>query len=166
MKKVGINRYKYLRYHIENYFIRVQGLYGRVLKLINAVCDLSNDPKYCFENVILKNKKVKNADIPNFVKQLKKTLDTYISFRNEIIHHESYREEDLVLLEVLNFINRMAPKAAKKMYPPYPVVIEIFKKKIIRQKKDEFVTLNKKIEHDLIAIFDKLLHHYEKLKEV
>jgi hypothetical protein len=108
MKKGGITWPKFLTYQIENYLIRVNGIYDRVLKLVNVVFELSNDPKYCYENVILKNLKVKQSNIPAVVKKLKKTLEDYNVDRNEIIHHLSYSDKDLNELEMFFFVNQRA----------------------------------------------------------
>jgi Cthe_2314-like HEPN len=75
MDKAGINRHSQIVYHVENYLIRTQSLLDRILKLIDAVFHLLNDPRNCRYEVVIKNVKVQVSEIPESIKSFKKLLE-------------------------------------------------------------------------------------------
>ena len=100
MSRVGITRTKHLRYGIESYIVRTQTLYDLVLKLVDAVFHLTNADSQYRHSTIVQNMKVKQTDIPKFLKRLKKKLDQYRDARHAVIHHGRHQEEDLYRLEL------------------------------------------------------------------
>ena len=160
MKKAGVSKPKFLTYQIENYLIRVNGLLDRVLKLIDAVFSLSNDPKYCYENVILKNSRVKDTAVPGTVKNLKKVLEKYNAPRNEVVHHRSYAEGRLTDLNffssVMHNSSEETKKRKKELFSSLSFLAEDFELEIIYAKKNEFLNFNKILEVALIRVFDVL----------
>ena len=105
LKDAGINRGNFIRYCIENYFIRTQILYERCLVLTNAVFHLLLSRRDCKHSAISNNIKVRMTNIPLRLKKIFGHLKIYRSTRNTIIHHENLLDQDLKDLEVLYLLN-------------------------------------------------------------
>ncbi len=161
MKRAGINRQKHIVFHIESYIIRVQGLFDRVLKLIDAVFHLLNDPKNCRPHIILKNVKVKHyTTVPKTVKRLEKLLERYAEQRNEVIHSGSFQEDRLRMLEMYYIVENAEHIEGKTSSFDYASLKSEMTRKIVTDKKNEFSAFNIELAACLIDVIAVLVPCY------
>lgn len=99
-KAAGISKHSHLLYHIENHLIRTHALYDRALMLVDSVFHLLNAPAECSQRVIAGNLRVARTGIPKKLKDIRKILGKTIDARNGVVHHESYKDDDLRELEM------------------------------------------------------------------
>lgn len=163
MKHAGINRKRHIVFHIESYIIRVQGLFDRVLKLIDAIFHLLNDPKNCRSHIILKNLKVKHhATVLSAVKKLEKLLERYAEQRNEVIHAGSFQEDRLRILEMYYIVEDAERIEGKPPSFDYADLKSGMTREIVTDKKKEFKAFNVELAACLIEVFAVLAPCYTK----
>lgn len=160
MEKAGINRHTQIVYHVENYLIRTQALLDRVWKLVDAVFHLTNDPKNCRYDVIIRNVKVKVSTLPPTLKTFKKTLDRYAAVRNEIVHHHSFTNDALRRLDMYFLLDRWNRLEPANTQPNVSELIKDHIHEVLWFKKKEFVEFNAQIATSVADIFDKLSPYF------
>ncbi len=167
MKRAGINRQRHIVFHIESYIIRVQGIFDRVLKLMDAVFHLLNDPKNCRPHIILKNVKVKHHDpVLSAVKKLEKLLDRYAAQRNEVIHAGSFQEDRLRVLEMYYVLENAERVEGKQPSRDYAGLKSEMSREIVTEKKKEFTAFNAELAACLIEVFAALAPCYTREEHV
>lgn len=159
MKEHSINRHDHLLYQIENFFIRSQSIYNRMLKLVDNVFHIGNNPHNISHNVIISNFHVKQSDIENSIKNFKKLTKSYKENRDTIIHRKSYRDEDLIKLGAYyGYLDLMLVQEDED--PAYKNMLNFLTKetlkKLIRDKTKEFEEFNEKAFNSIKEIFDQL----------
>jgi hypothetical protein len=160
MNKAGINRHSLSVYHLENFIIRTQGLLDRVLKLVDAVFHLTNDPRNCRYDVITRNVKVRVSDLLEPVKILKKVLDRYSGMRNDIVHHHSIKEDALRRLDMLFLMDRWEHISPEKRDSDIASLIKETLFEILWFKKRELAGFNGEVATSIATIFDRLAPYY------
>ena len=162
MKRAGINRQKHIVFHVESYIIRVQSLFDRVLKLVDAVFHLLNDAKNCRPHVILKNIKVKHHEpVLRSIKKLEKLLDRYASQRNEVIHAGSFQEDRLRVLELYYVLENAERLGGRTLPRGYAGRRNEMAREIVREKKSEFTVFNAELAAALIEVLNALSPCYK-----
>jgi hypothetical protein len=168
MKNARIDRPSHLTYNIENYLIRTQMLYDRVLQLVNAVAHLCNSDENCTHKIIIENLKVKQTRLPVLLKSLKKHLGKYIYKRNQIIHVRSYNDNNLRRLALL-YVTLLSDSRLKDSNPNLAVDVPEFvnyrARNIVRDKKLEYTRFNTKLFKEVVTILDELKTRYEEEKK-
>jgi hypothetical protein len=162
MDKAGINRHSMIVYHIENYLIRTQSVLDRTLKLVDAVFHLTNDPRNCRFDVVMRNVKVQISDIHEPLKKLRKLLERYTGVRNEIIHHHSIKDDALRRLEMYFLLERWEKISPSDKPSDIKEQIKDNIFEILWFKKKELVEFNNEIEASLKLIFDRLAPYYRR----
>lgn len=160
-KKVGLNRQRHIVYHIESYIIRVQGLFDRVLKLLDAVFHLLNAPRNCRSHIILKNRKVvHHQKVLASVKQLDKLLNKYAVTRNEVIHEASFQEDRLRRLEMYYIAQTESQLDPTFPQRDYPGLIRELAREIVKEKKVEFMEFNLQLSSAIQELLSNLYPCY------
>lgn len=162
MKKAGINRHKHIVYQIEGYLVRAQSLFDRMLKLVDAVFHLLNAPQNCRSTIILKNLKVKRTRVPIELKRLEKLLGRYATSRNEVVHHHSFKDDRLRVLEMYHIIQDIEPSNPAARRRDYSEIRKERTEEIVRKKKREFLEFNEQLAQAIIAVLDALEPHYKR----
>ena len=162
MTKTEINRHSLIVYHIENYLIRTQSILDRVLKLVDAVFHLLNDPRNCRFDVVVKNVKVEVSDVPESIKSLRKLLSRYSAARNEVVHEHSIKEDDLRVLDLYFLLERWEQISPRMKRDSAAELITDMTKEIIWKKKREFSKFNKELAVSIAQIFEKLAQIYSR----
>ena len=167
MKNARIDRPSHLTYNIENYLIRTQMLYDRVLQLVNAVAHLCNSDENCTHEIIIENLKVKQTRLPVLLKSLKKHLRKYIYPRNQIIHVRSYNDDNLRRLALMS-VALLSDSRLKDSNPNLAIDVPEFvnyrARNIVRDKKREYTHFNTKLFKEVVTILDELQIRYEEEK--
>lgn len=160
MDKASINRHSLIVYHLENYIVRTQGLMDRVLKLVDSVFHLTNDPKNCRYDVVVQNVKVKVSDVSEPLKRLKKLLARYSGVRNEIVHHHSIKEDALRRLDMYFLLERWEEISPREKRAEFKDLIKETIFEILGFKKRELIAFDDEIAAALSLIFDGLAPYY------
>ena len=104
MKRHGITRQRHIQYTIENFIIRSQSTYDKLLVLVDAVFHLGNDDELINHQLIARNVHVRMTPVESQLRAIRKTMAKYQFVRNEIIHHGSFQEDDLRKLQGFSII--------------------------------------------------------------
>jgi hypothetical protein len=99
-KEAGVNRFHHLIYNVENYLVRLQSVYDRLLQLTNDVFHICMSDKLVNHSLIVSNLRVSRTKIPTLLKAVRKTIEPKAEDRNEIIHRHSYSDPVLRRLEL------------------------------------------------------------------
>ena len=90
-KKIGANRADHAIYNLENYLIRINSSYDRILQLVNAVFHLGVSEEHVGHAVIISNAKVQHRPkVVSKTKAIQKYLKDYAQARHTLIHKHSY----------------------------------------------------------------------------
>ena len=145
LKKKNITTYDLIIYHLENYIIRVQSVYDRVLFLIDALFHLGNSEQNIEHLIIAENIFVKRSKIYSPLKSLRKLLNTFTYKRNIIIHQKEYQEDDLRRLEFYCMfqgkisLTELEHNAGKE---EINYIVNELSKKIVKEKLKQFSNFN------------------------
>ncbi len=168
MKKAMINRPEHLLYNIENYLIRTQMLYDRILQLVNAVVHLCNSRENCTDKVISENVKVKETDLPRLLKSMRKRLAPYRNVRNKIIHQESYTDDNIRRLSFISKSLLSSPDlliANPEWADEVPEFVDFRTRNVARAKKSEYARFNTKLFEEILTFLDEVHLVYEQQKK-
>ncbi|HOI31069.1 MAG TPA: Cthe_2314 family HEPN domain-containing protein [Melioribacteraceae bacterium] len=162
LNKYKITSYDLLIYHIENYYIRVQSMYDRLLNITNALFFLGNSPENVTHKIIIENIFVKQAKLDTDLKKINKIIRDYLGAkRNQIIHQEGYQDQKIRDLEFyclfLDGINIPDEDVEAKKY--IPMEVKAIASEITNEKFEEFTVFNDKIFSEMNSLFSK----YEKI---
>ena len=158
----------HLSYNIENYFIRLDSLYDRVLQLVNAIYNFG-----LTDNLVNKRsvtKKISTVDgyseLNNSLEMLNKVLKNYSDEkRNAIIHRHSYFDQQLDRIEM--YYHPFYSKEILEDKDKAENFKQIRKEELsfyLRRKKKEFNETNQMCFEKLLLIFDDLEKQYSIMK--
>lgn len=107
-------RAEYIKYHLESYYTNMGGVLDRCLLLVNFLYDLGIQEKYVKFRLITSNKHLQNKPVKKVLDRFDKALSNIKEVRNLIIHRGRFSEDELVVLEQHELINRKGVKLTKK----------------------------------------------------
>lgn len=90
-----MNRYDYVVYGIENYYLRLTSVFDRCLRLANIVFQLGLPERQCNNESIIKNAHVKGTAVARALTELDKFAGPFRFHRNTVAHQSTYSEKDL-----------------------------------------------------------------------
>jgi hypothetical protein len=149
MKRFGINRSKQMRYTIENYVIRTQSFFDRVLILVNEILRIGMSDRDVTQRSILRNMWVDKV-LDERITSIRSSLDRYREPRNVIIHRGSLKDELLWLAEASELLDEDVPRALTRER----------KRMVIQDWLRRFTTLNGELYNKTTALFDLLVEYY------
>jgi hypothetical protein len=97
-----INKVQYVNYHIKIWYIKLSTISDLTTKLIGTTYDLRIDQRFMDFRIIDSNKYINNFELKKHLKDLQKLTES--SIRNQIIHHQNYRNENLENFTYLELI--------------------------------------------------------------
>ena len=164
-KKIESTRADHLIYNLENYLIRLNSVYDRVLQIVNAVFHLCVNEENVNHSVIVSNYKIQhNGTVYNSIKKIKKFLKDYAQARHTLIHKHSWQDLKLRKIELF-YLNKLDDPSEndelKKRLKQYRAR---YLGDYISEKKSEFMEINKSLSNLLIDLFDLLLIEYDQQK--
>ncbi len=160
MERAGITRQAHLLYCVENYIIRTQSLYDRVLKLVDAVFEIYNPSRRISHELIVGNMHVRRSAVADALKAMKKVLDPYRYDRNAIVHERQFLEDDIRMLEALTLL--LTSEGPVKEDPALVEETKFLARQVVKDKTREF----SKVNHDSFAALSVMFDHLEKEYEV
>lgn len=157
LREGNVQRNDHLEYNIENYVIRTQILYERVLQLVNRVFHLQYPTDGCTHAALIRNLKVARTRIPAAIGPLRKKIREYAEHRNVIVHRESYKANDLRRLRLLYLATSETEHAVSGA--------QAWRKRLLRdvlaKKRAEFGTHNDAVIRFMLPLFDALGEVYD-----
>lgn len=164
-KKLESTRADHLIYNLENYLIRLNSVYDRVLQIVNAVFHLCINEENVNHLVIVSNYKVQhNISVHNSIKKIKKFLSDYAQARHTLIHKHSWQDLKLKKIELF-YLNKFDdPSESDEWKKTLKLYRARFLGEYISEKKSEFMEINTSLSSLLIDLFDLLLIEYNRQK--
>jgi len=161
MKNAGVNRSTHLIWSVENYIIRTQTVYDRLLVLTDRLFHIQNQPNQITHESIVTNKHISRTAIPKSLKQVRTAVKKYYHDRNTIIHEASYLDNELKRIEAYAIV------LSNSDY--YEIQDEYLKKQLkgsvkefLKKRKREFIRINKNVCVALSNVFSQMLPIYAK----
>lgn len=90
-----MNRYDYIVFGIENYYLRLTSVCDRCLRLANVVFQIGLPEKECREATITKNAYIKGTPVEQALRDLDKFTNPFRFHRNTVAHESTYSESEL-----------------------------------------------------------------------
>jgi hypothetical protein len=166
-KVEGIQRSHHLIYNIENYLVRLQSVYDRLLQLTNTVFHICMSDELVTHALIVSNLKVARTKVPQKLKAVRNTIKHKSDDRNEIVHRHSYMEPELRKLELLYMHTEETWSVSDTTFP-YKNLCYLRSqrtKQITKDKKAEFQSINEALVAALVPLFSALHEQYANEKE-
>lgn len=163
MKKAGISKQDHLLYCIENFIIRTQAMYDRLLRLIDKTFCLYNASYLISHELILSNIHIRNSAVPEKLKNVRKVIKDYHRDRNEIIHERQYLENDLRQLYVCTF---MTTDKHFKNNQTFQRLAKYLTRHIVKGKTSAFTEVNNQAFVAIAELFDVLKVKYNRQRKI
>jgi len=165
LKKHSITSYDLVIYHIENYYIRVQSLYDRLLNLTNSLLLLGNLPDNITHKLIVENRFTKQSKLDIPLKKINRLIRNYLGAkRNMIVHRQGYQDDNLRELEYyclfidgiqIPYDDQAAMKYVKSK-------VKELSKKVASTSTTEFIDFNDKVFLETSSLFSTCENVYKK----
>lgn len=160
--KKDMNRYDYIVFGVENYYLRLTSVFDRCLILANVIYQLGLPDRQCRNDTIIKNSHIMRTSVATRLKELDKFTQPFRFHRNTIAHTTSYTDKELNQLGSYYYI--VEHDNSLKIYDhQYKTLAD----KYIADKKIDFdenilklVNLVDEYFFSLLNIFEKKLKSY------
>lgn len=162
VQREGVTRYHHLIYNIENYLVRLQSIYDRLLQLTNLVFHICMSDELVNHSLVVSNLRVSRTKIPKFLRVVRKTIEPLATARNDIIHKHSYTDRDLRRLEAFYMYDETTWRESEKKVPykNLKYLRSQLMKKTTTAKRKEFAAVNASLLQTLEPLFTELLAQY------
>ncbi|KPF67146.1 hypothetical protein IP84_13355 [beta proteobacterium AAP99] len=163
LRDEGVNRSHHLIFNVENYLVRLQSIYDRLLQLTNAVFHLCISDELVNHSLIVSNLRVDRTKVPQLLKAVRKTIQGRAEDRNAIVHKHSYMDPKLRRLELLYMHTEETwrPKRPEMTYKRLCHVRSQQMRQVTAEKKTEFGALNAALVQALLPLLTELHSQYE-----
>ena len=151
----SMNRYDYILYNVENFYLRLTSIYDRCLRLTNVVYQLGLPERQCNYYTVVKNDHLKNTKIAEDLKSLDKFSEQFRFHRNLIAHNATYSEEDLDRLGPMFYVVETDDDLKR-----YRHFLKIKTDNYIAKKKDEFNNYIYNVEDLVDSFFNSIKEQY------
>lgn len=167
LRDEGINRSHHLIYNVENYLVRLQSVYDRLLQLTNAVFHICMSNELVSHGLIVSNLHVARTKVPQLLKAVRKTIQGKAEDRNTIVHKHSYMDPKLRRLELLYTLTEETwrPRRPEITYKNLCRVRSQQMREVTAAKKEEFDAINAALVHALLPLLTELHVQYEARKK-
>jgi len=161
MKNAGITRYTHLLWSVENYIVRTQTVYDRLLIVIDRLFNLHNSPSCISHEMIVTNSHIKRTKIPALLKPVKNSVKKYYHDRNTIIHQHSFLDDELNTIEAYSILSA-AEDEGEKMGVSYKKALKQSVKDFLKTRKREFTRINKNVCTSMTPLLNEIKKTYAK----
>jgi len=164
-KKIEASRADHLIYNLENYLMRLNSVYDRVLQIVNAVFHLCINEEYVGHSVIVTNYKVQHRpNINSSIKKIKKYLKDYAQARHTLIHKHSWQDLKLRKIELFYLNSLDDPDQSDELKTELKNYRTNFLREYLIEKRTEFAEINSGLSTLLDELFSLLLDEYNRQK--
>lgn len=160
-QKKNFGRSDYIKYHLENYYGNIVGVFDRCLHLINHLYDLGLAPQDIKYNLISKNKHLEGTEALKVLKIMHKGLEKVRSVRNYIEHQGSLADTELDDISMYELLYRNT-ETKEKIHKILSAYIKVQYGSYLRNKKKEIGTNNDALVILVAALFNSLHQEYIK----
>lgn len=162
-KKISATRADHAIYNLENYLIRINSSYDRVLQLVNAVFHLGVSDEHVGHTVIISNAKVQHRpEVVSKTKAVQKYLKAYAQARHTLIHKHSYMDVKMRRLELFYLHDLDSLPKDDSWKDNFKVFRTQYLKEFLSEKKEEFQSINDGLGDKINDLFDELHHEYKR----
>lgn len=167
LRDEGVNRSHHLIFNVENYLVRLQSIYDRLLQLTNAVFHLCISDELVSHSLIVSNLHVARTKVPGLLKAVRKTIQGKAEDRNAIVHKHSYMDPKLRRLEILYMHTEETwqPKRSEMTFKKLCHVRSQQMREVTSTKKAEFRAINASLVNSLLPLLTELHLQYEARKK-
>jgi len=155
MKKAGVNRSTHLLWSVENYIVRTQTVYDRLLILVDRLFNIQNQPNQISHESIVTNTHISRTAIPKALKPVKSAVKKYYRDRNTIIHEASYLDDELRRIEAYTILSSN-PDYEEAKVENLKEELKWAVREFLKKRKKEFVRINKNVCVALGNLFDQM----------
>lgn len=142
-----MNRYDYVVFGIENYYLRLTSVFDRCLRLANVIFQLGLPERQCNNESVIKNAHVNGTAVASTLTKLDKFTHPFRFHRNTVAHQSTYSEKDLDQLGSYYYLAEEDDGLERYRY--------MFKK-----RTDDFVSEKKKEFNDHVLNLERLVERY------
>lgn len=165
-KEAGVNRFHHLIYNVENYLVRLQSVYDRLLQLTNNVFHICNSDKLVNHGLIVSNLHVTRTKVPQLLRAVRKIIEPQATARNDIVHKHSYTDPALRRLELF-YMHTEATWGSSDRRLPFKNLAHLrapLMKQATTAKRAEFAAINAALLKALLPLFTELNVQYSRQK--
>jgi hypothetical protein len=163
-KDKKVSRVDHLQYVTENFLLRTQTVYDRLLQLVAATFHLLLDQRDCHEKTVIRNVRVSRTSIPKALVAFRKVTDTYRDSRNEVVHRGSFKHDILCkarLFELTDSIDGVAEQQRRYWRAARAKYVKAFATK----QKKEIVSFNRDLLVQMENLFSELDSVYDEQRQ-
>jgi hypothetical protein len=153
MKKAGINRSTHLLWSVENYIVRTQTVYDRLLILVDRLFNIQNQGNRISHESIVTNMHISRTGIPKALKPIKSAVKKYYFDRNTIIHESSYLDDELRRIEAYAILSSNSDYDGEEVNH-LKEELRWSVKDFLKNRKREYSRINKNICAAMASLFD------------
>jgi DNA repair ATPase RecN len=155
MKNAEINRSTHLLWSVENYIIRTQSVYDRLLILVDRLFHIQNQPNRISHESIVTNAHISRTEIPNALKPVKNSIKKFYQDRNTIVHEASYLDDELKKIEACTILSSNS-NCYEAEIEYLKEDMKMYVKDFLKKRKNEFNKINKNVCIALGDLFFKM----------
>jgi hypothetical protein len=126
ISRKGITDPEYIRYHMENYFIRMHKIKDQTCILLNNYFNLKYSEKYRLEQNLLNDEFLKSTSLTMYIKYCNESFSKLRPVRNEIAHQSGLKTSDLGMLESILLSKRISQKMRRTYMYKKEAQIRVF----------------------------------------
>lgn len=165
-KKISASRADHLIYNVENYLIRLNSVYDRVLQLVNAVFHLCIGEENISHGVVVGNYRVQHdSDALKKIKAIRKYLEDYAQDRHTLVHKHSLLDVKLRRIERMYVHDLRGADQNDEHVKLFKIRRAAYLRDYVVEKKDEFVKINLGLVDLIDQLFDVLHGEYGRQRE-
>lgn len=165
-KKINASRADHLIYNLENYMIRVNSVYDRILQILNAVFHLCMSEEDVGHSVIISNYKIQHRPkIVSKTKAIQKYLKDYAQARHTLIHKHSWLDVKMRRIELFYLHDLDSISKDKEWKDRLKSMRSVYLRDFIADKKAEFMKTNEDLAVLISDLFTELSGEYKRQVE-
>lgn len=147
-----MNRYDYIVFGIENYYLRLTSVFDRCLRLANVAYQFGLPERQCSTNTIIKNAHIKGTPVAGTLKKLDDFTQPFRFYRNTVAHESAYSEKDLDRMGAYYHLE----DEKDDVFFQYRNLFKVKTDKYVSDKKQEFGQHLVELEGYVEAYFNEL----------
>lgn len=151
MRTAGVNRATHLIWSVENYLLRTQTVYDRLLILVDRVFHIQNQSNTITHESIISNVHIKRTEVPSALKLVKNSIKKYYRDRNVIVHEASYSDDELRRIEALSILG-----SSENSDDHLKEEVKWSVREYLKKKKREYSRVNKNLCLAMASTFSSL----------
>lgn len=165
-EKSTITTEEYLRYHIENYFLRITGYKDQILELFANVYCIEIEKNIGFEKNLRKKLTEKQLkQLTEIIETVNKLLSKVKPIRNKIAHEGYFHDDDLGLIHGMDYyLKRDGKKSKFKQEDLTSLITSTIMENIMEMIENE-KSLATNFFQILDVLYEPFISRIEKIKE-